>query len=73
MGVGVRYPKLKRKQKEYYMPSHLGRQYKQGIIHFQTQGKYCDMSDDYKENYMLGIIMAQYRLKAGLKRFDIKG
>ena len=31
------------------------------------------MSDDDKENYMIGIIMAQYRLKAGLKRFGIKG
>ena len=31
------------------------------------------MSDDDKDNYMLGIIMAHYRLKAGLDIFGIKG
>ena len=31
------------------------------------------MSDDKKDNYMLGIIMAQYSIKAGLKIFEIKG
>ena len=31
------------------------------------------MSYDDKGNYMLGIIMAQYSLKVGLKIFGIKG
>ena len=31
------------------------------------------MSDDDKDNNMLGIIMAQYSLKEGLKIFGIKG
>ena len=62
LGVDGRYPKRKRNHKEYYIPSHWGKQYKQGIIYIQTQGKYCDMSDDDRENYMLGIIMAQYNM-----------
>ena len=73
MGVNGRYPKLKRNQKEYYIPYHGGKQYKQVIIHLQTQEKYCNMSDDDKDNYVIGIIMSQYSLKAGLKRFGIKG
>ena len=31
------------------------------------------MSDDDKDNYMLGVIIAQYILEAGLKIFCIKG
>ena len=63
LGVDVRYLNRKSNHKEDYIPSHGGQQYKQGVIHIQTQEKYCDMSDDYKDNYMLGMIMAQYRLK----------
>ena len=73
MGVDGSYNKRKMNHKEDYIPSHGGNQYKQGIIHIQTQGKYCDMSDDDKENYMLGIIMAQYILKEGLNIFGTKG
>ena len=31
------------------------------------------MSDYEKDNYMIGIVMSQYSLKAGLKIFGIKG
>ena len=31
------------------------------------------MFDDDKDNYFLGVIMAQHSLKAGLKRFGVKG
>ena len=72
MGVDDRYPNRKINHNEDYIPSHGGKQYKQGVIHLQTQEKYCDMSDDDKKNYMLGIIMAQYSLKSGLKIFFIK-
>ena len=31
------------------------------------------MYDDDKDNYVIGIIMARYSLKSGMKRFGIKG
>ena len=71
--VGDRYHKCKSKQREDYIPSHGKQQYKQGIIHIQTQEKFCDMSDDAKDSYVLGIIMSRYSFNAGLNRFGIKG
>ena len=57
MLVDGSYTKCKKNHKENYKPSHGRQQYKQGIIHLQTQDKYYDMFDDDKYNYVLGIIM----------------
>ena len=70
-----RYPRRNRNKPKTYVPSMTGKKYDEGYIHLNIQDeKLTPMSESEKKEHVLGVIMLQqFNLNAGLKKFGSRG